>query len=480
MNKILKNSFWIAICNVLDVVCSFFLYMYISRTIGVSNLGKYSYIASIVNYFVLLSGLGISSYAIREGTLRRNDKRSFNEFISEIFSLNVIFTFLSYLLFVCVAVVFKSALNNHMILLVIYSITIMCVPFDMEWMYSIAEDFELVAIRSVLVNLVNFIFVLLFVRNENDIIKYVLIMTVLRVLITTYNYVHARKIVRFHLSFDLKELKKHLMSVSIIFFTTITINLYAKSDITLLGIMTTDYDVGLYSNAVKIYSIIDSFIASLAIASYPRIASQSGNEAYQKKVSGMIMDLSLFIVLPIATGLFFLSKEVILIVSGKNYLGAKPSLELLSIALIINILNWFWTRCIIFPHKLEMKMLIIAVVAGVSNVVLNILVIPYFGIVGAAITTIIAELITTIGYNFVGIKYLDRVDFIFLINIVLGCIGEGGAILFVKKMIESYLYVPLSIMAGATIYLAICGLAMIKKFEKLKVESRCNIDDNKN
>ena len=82
----------------LSIIFPLITFPYASRVLQVENLGKINYTASIITYFTLLSGLGIVTYAIRQGAKIRDDKDKFSKFANEIFSINIITTIISYIL----------------------------------------------------------------------------------------------------------------------------------------------------------------------------------------------------------------------------------------------------------------------------------------------------------------------------------------------------------------------------------------------
>ena len=57
-------------------------YPYVTRVLGVENLGKYNFASSIIGYLTLISAFGISSYAIREGARLRNSREQENVFVN--------------------------------------------------------------------------------------------------------------------------------------------------------------------------------------------------------------------------------------------------------------------------------------------------------------------------------------------------------------------------------------------------------------
>ena len=72
--------------------------------------------ASIINYFVLIAGLGISSYAVREGARVRNDQTKINQFASQMFTINVISTICSYACLIFFLVIWPQ--NHNLVFIV--------------------------------------------------------------------------------------------------------------------------------------------------------------------------------------------------------------------------------------------------------------------------------------------------------------------------------------------------------------------------
>lgn len=91
-----------AILNSIKTICTiifpFITFPYVSRILHVDNLGIYNFCSSIISYFSLIAGLGINTYAIREGVKYRNCKERMSEFSSEIFTINVLSTVISYVI----------------------------------------------------------------------------------------------------------------------------------------------------------------------------------------------------------------------------------------------------------------------------------------------------------------------------------------------------------------------------------------------
>lgn len=152
-------------CSVLFPLLSF---VYCSRILGTENLGKYSFANSIINYFLLIAGLGISNYAIREGSEIRENINALSCFINEVFTINIISTLISYSLLAAVILAIPK-LYLYKQLLIIQSIQIILTTVGADWINSIFEDYLYLAVRYIIIQALALVLLFLLVRSPNDI-----------------------------------------------------------------------------------------------------------------------------------------------------------------------------------------------------------------------------------------------------------------------------------------------------------------------
>lgn len=81
--------------SLLNLIFPLVTFPYISRTLSVDGVGKYNFANSIVSYFILLAGLGISVFAVREGSKLRDNRKKFSLFASRIFTISIVSTAIS-------------------------------------------------------------------------------------------------------------------------------------------------------------------------------------------------------------------------------------------------------------------------------------------------------------------------------------------------------------------------------------------------
>ena len=144
-----ENAILNALRTLAGIVFPLITYPYISRVLGADNLGKINFANSIVSYFSLLAALGISSYAIREGGAIRDDKNKLKNFSNQIFTINMVFTAISYIL-LAILLSFSKRLYAYKELIIIQSFIIFATTIGIEWLFSIYEDYAYILSRPLL------------------------------------------------------------------------------------------------------------------------------------------------------------------------------------------------------------------------------------------------------------------------------------------------------------------------------------------
>lgn len=443
--------------GIMKIVFPLITFPYISRILGVENVGHYNFASSIVNYFGLIAALGITTYAVREGAQFRGDQDEINNFASQIFSISIYSAILSYSLLI-VLVNCSKALAESRTLILLLSLRIAFEVIGIEWIYIIYEDFLYITVRSILMQISSIIMLFIFVRTKQDLYTYALITVMATGGSNLLNWIHSKKYGQIKIKYNVN-IKEHIKPILVIFATTITISIYSTADTTILGVLKGNHSVGLYSVSSKIYDIVKAMLASVIIVSIPRIVELKGNNKLEElqDVATRIYKVLISLAIPSMTGIVLLRNDIILLISGKEYLDASFSLALLSIAIVFNVSSWFWGQCILIPFKQEKILFVTAVVTAVINILLNFLFIPLWGHNAAALTTVIAEFLVLVIERNAGKKFLQvfGISRTFL-KIVLGSMAMGAILLVIKRLLYNIvLRILLSVVVGAFIYLLV-------------------------
>ena len=95
--------------SALNLIFPLITFPYVSRVLSVDGMGIYNFSNTYVNYFVLIAGLGVATYAVREGAKYRDNKEQISEFASQIFTINMVSTLIAYLLLIGSLLIFSNS-----------------------------------------------------------------------------------------------------------------------------------------------------------------------------------------------------------------------------------------------------------------------------------------------------------------------------------------------------------------------------------
>lgn len=388
-----------ALLNGIKQCCSIIFplitFPYISRVLGNEGYGKYSFSYSVTNYFILLAALGIYTYAIREGAKIRDDQKAINKFCSQVFSINVCSAAISLLLLFAI-VLFLPKFSGYKAYIFIQSTAIVMAVIGTDWINGIFEDYFYITVRYIAVQCICLLAMFIFVRRPEDIIPYCIISVLATNGGNLINVFYVRKYAKIRFTFNMN-LKRHLLPLLILFVNSIAITIYVNSDITMLGFFESDAQVGVYSFASKIYNLLKQLINAVIVVSVPRIAYILKNKPEEYKVFiNKIFSALNIILLPIIVGMFCMSDSMILLAGGEQYISGDAALKILSVATLFAIYASLFTNCVLIVNRQEKYCLNATVISAIVNVGLNFVLMPWLGMIGAAITTVLAELVNCV------------------------------------------------------------------------------------
>ena len=409
-------------CSILFPVITF---SYASHKLGAAGIGSFSFCNSVISYFLLFAALGVDTYAVREGQAVRDDKKKLSVFISEVYTVNVIMTIASYIILGLLAFVW-SKMEGYRELLFLLSISIAMTTIGTDWVNTLLEDYLYITVRFIGIQVFCLIMLIILVKEPSDIYKYACISVTASVGGNAINVWYIRRRIPIHIQ-NMNSLKKHLIPMVTLFSNSLAIKIYLIADITIIGIMMTDKDVGYYTVASKVYTSIKEMINAMILVTVPRFSlylSRGEGEKYRQSYNGVINGV-VTLLLPSMVGLFFQAGNIVYYLGGPEYIKGASSLKILSIAMFFAVGACLLAQSVLIPNKLERQYLKATIVAAISNIVLNFLMIPYWGINAAAATTLLSELIV---FSLMAIScrsIAPSVDFS-KSDILSACIGSGG------------------------------------------------------
>ena len=410
MNKnVIKNYIYNFSFQFFRLLAPLLVTPYVARIFGEDGTGQYSFSYSIVTYFILIAGLGFTTYAQRLIASHQGNRKQqsidfweivISRFIPSVITLIVYFS----------TIVVGMFDEKYIKLLSIFSIEIIGVMFDVSFFFQGNEEFKKTAVASILVKIISYIFIFVFIKNESDLWKYVLILSLADFFSNSILWIYIPNYIE---KVKFKELKvlKHIPATFILFLPTIATSVYTSLDKTLIGIITkNDAENGNYEYAEKIVKMALTFVTSLGTVLIPKNSKMvaDGDTIGIKNNINKSIEFVFFLGVPLMFGCIVISDVFIPWFLGPGYSKAAFLMRLLSpIILIIGLSNVFGLQFLI-PNNQDKKFTFCVTLGAIINFLFNIFLIPRFASYGAAIATLIGE--SSITVSMLSFIYKD-IDF---------------------------------------------------------------------
>lgn len=366
---------------------------YVSRILLPAGTGKVTFATSVVTYFAMFTQIGIPVYGIRACAKVREDKKKLSRVVHELLFINIILTMIVYVVY-GFSIFCIPRLRQEIGLFLVMGITIFLNSIGVEWLYKGLEKYTYITIRSLVFKLISLIAMFLLIHNQGDYVKYGAITILASSASNILNFINIRKIIYLKSVGDYN-CKQHIKPLLVFFSMSVATTIYTNLDNVMLGFMKDDVEVGYYGAAVKIKNILLSIVTSVSTVLLPR-ASYYVDKGEMDEFYRILKKTMHFIVLvafSFALYFMFFAEEGIMFLSGKEYMGAvTPMQVIMPTLLLIGITNVTGIQMMV-PLGLEKQVLYSEIVGAVVDLILNAILIPELGAIGAAIGTLVAEIV---------------------------------------------------------------------------------------
>jgi len=374
-----------------NIIFPLITFPYVSRILLPEGTGRVAFATSVVTYFSMFAQLGIPTYGIRACAKVREDKEKLTRTVHEIFFINIIMCVFAYIAFFA-ALLFIPRLQSDKVLFIVVSSTILFNALGMEWAYKALEQYSYITVRSVVFKLIALVAMFLLVKQQKDYIIYGGITIFAGVGSNILNFINIRKIISFRYvgHYDLKQ---HFKPILIFFAMSVATTIYTNLDNIMLGAIKGNIDVGYYNAAVKIKSILVSFVTSLGAVLLPRVSFyfDNGMKKEFRQITKKAIEFVVLLACPVTIYFIIYAKESILFLSGKAFVGAVIPMQLIMpTVLLIGLTNLMGIQMLV-PMGFE-KIVLYSEIAGATiDLIINFILIPPLASSGASIAALAAE-----------------------------------------------------------------------------------------
>lgn len=393
MKNLSKNLVYNIIYQVLLYIIPFILTPYLSRTLGATQIGEYSYTYSIVYYFMLFTLLGINNYGVRKISKAKREKDALGEAFSSIYGLQLFLGLISLIVYNLVSVVL---LSTHHTILLIHNLFLISAVVDINWFFFGIEKFDITVTRNAIIKVLSTLLIFMLVKSPDSILIYTIIMAGSTLLSQLYLVAILHKYINFYPLNIPKSIKLHFTKCLVLFIPVIAYSIYRVMDKTMIGGIISTTELGYYENAEKIINIPIGILTAIGTVMLPFMSKQvkkdqssMGDE--KNDVLYRMFQVCFLIMIPMAFILLIIAKDFTSIYFGAGFEKSGDILILLSSTIIFaTVANVIRTNYLI-PNEEDKIYVTSTIVGAVVNLILNLIFIKSLGAIGACIGTIAAE-----------------------------------------------------------------------------------------
>lgn len=450
-----KNSFYNVIYNLVNVLLPLVSSIYVSRILMPAGVGKVAYATTFVSYFVTFAGLGLPSYGVSAISRLKTDVAKKNRVFSELVLINAISTTVALIIYTFLIFRLQFA-QNDLILYLCCGIQLVLSYINIDWLYRGEEEYGYITKRNIAVKIASLFCIFIFVRTADDYIKYAIISSAALGANYLFNVVYAKKYVRL----TCKELhpSQHMKALLFLSISLFCSSIYSRIDVTMLGLMSTETSVGIYSNGHKVINIVITVCTAITSVFLPRMSYlyREDKDSFTRLLNTGIRIIAL-ITIPACFGLMLLSQDAILLLYGDSFRAAGPVLRIFSLLIPVKGFGDLLCYQTVISIGKEKSLVPAAGAAMLVNVILNLLMIPVWGEIGATIASVCSE----VTVNSLMLLYVRKqINFHIHRKELLKILVSTGAMCIMVGIIKcfrlsSLLTCTIGLIVGGTVYMLI-------------------------
>lgn len=397
--KYFRNTSWLFVDKIVKIFIELIVVIWLARYLGPDQFGLLNYILSVVFIFSAISSLGLDGIIVREVVNRPKLK---NLILGTAFYLKIIGSLIAIVL----VYITTQTLNDEsqiQFLIFIISLTLIIKSFNVIEFYFQAQVLsKYAALSSIVSNLITSMtkIGLIVFEAPLELFLYVYILE---------SAIISIMLVKFYMQFDMRinqwKFKSKIAYVFLkdswpLIFSAMMISLYMRVDQIMLKHMLDSSAVGQYVVATRLAEAWYFIPALITTSLFPAIlnAKKTNQQLYSERIQ-KLYDLLIWFSIVIAIPITFLSNDIIELLYGEKYSESGLVLAMYVWATLfvsISSIRGKWQ----IAENLTKLHLIGAVVSGSVNILLNLLLIPIYGIEGAALASLISLFIAGYGLNY--------------------------------------------------------------------------------
>lgn len=391
MASVKKNFLYSSIITLSNYVFPLLTFPYVSRVLGVSNIGICNFVDSIIHYFVLISMMGITTVGIREIASSKSNHEKLGKTFTGLALINCVLTVIAVLaLIICIHTVPKFQGYSELLYIGVFKLVGNALLID--WLYKGLEDFKYITKRTLLVKCLYVISIFVFIRDAEDYNVYYFLSVLMIAVNALYNILYSRKLIK--LNFQKLEINKFLKPILVMGFYVLVTSMYTSFNVLYLGFVTDDMQVGYYTVSHKLYAIIIAVFGAFTGVMLPRMSAlvAGGDLNGFRNMIHKSIDVLFTFSFPVVIYAIILSPQIVLLLSGEGYEGAFTPTRIMMPLIFIIGYEQILVHQILMPLKHDKVIFMNSLLGALVGIGLNLILVNRFQAVGSSAVWLVSEL----------------------------------------------------------------------------------------
>ncbi len=392
--QIAYNTITSAGARILGLALSLITIGFITRYLGQEGFGYYATILAFLYFFTVLSDLGLYSISVREIS---RPKANESKIAGNAFTLRFFFGLFAFS--IAPIIVCFLPYPDQIKLGTLIASAAFWLNSNQQVLMGIFQKYlrmDKIALTEVAARSIQLALVIIFIHLDLGFLFIVGALTAGAIINFSLAFIFSQRyiLIKFRFDFDYwKSILKESLPLAVASVFTVV---YFRLDTIMLSLMQPAKDVGIYNLAYKFLESLIFFPAMFVGLIMPLMSKYAVSDKIKfKQTVQKTLDLLLIFIIPLIIGTWFLSKWLVVLIGGPEFITSAGVLNILIIATGIIFLGVLFSNQII-ALKQQKKLAYIYGLGALFNLITNYIFIPQYSYYGAAGTTLFTELLVTV------------------------------------------------------------------------------------
>lgn len=405
-NRLFKNIGFLTLSQAANYVFPLITIPYVTRVVGPENYGMIEFATVAMLYFIVLVNFGFTTTATRKIAQASKNESKISFIFSTTIATKILLFFLSVVLFTITIYAIPKFSEHQKLMLYAFPIVFgwAIIP---DFLFQGLQKLQVIALSNFVVKLVATILIFVLLKNPEEYYLVLGINAFAQTAVGIFTLIYAFKSLPF-LKFNWpnwRSIKANLAMSRFVFVSQFFNRIYSFGSIIILGFLLSEIELGIYTASLKLIIVSNSFLfMPLHGALFPHL-SQLFRTNFEKYLVHFKRTLLTMLLVSGASCLILMvfPSFFINIIFGEAFSSALPYVRIMAPIIIINTLTHFGLQQGILVFKKDKIYLKLIIVAAALTVLLNVLMAPSFGLLGASWVILSVEFV--LGVSSVSVYY---------------------------------------------------------------------------